>query len=107
MHAGRLDQRVTLQSKSATRAANGEEVVSWVDVATVWAQVQQLRGKEFFAGAQMQDAVDVRVRVRYRSGVTRDQRLLWRGAPLDIVGIVELGRKEALEIMCLSGVRNG
>lgn len=105
--AGMLDQRVTLQSKSVSRAANGEEVVTWADVATLWAQVQPLRGKEFFAGAQMQDVVDVRVRLRYLGGVTRDQRLLWNGAPLDIVSVITLGRREALELMCISGVRNG
>jgi len=105
--AGKLDQRVTLQAKSASRAANGEEVVTWTDVATVWASVQQLRGKEFFAGAQMQDEIDVRVRLRYRTGVTRDQRLMWNGAPLDIVSVIALGRNEALELMCVSGVRNG
>lgn len=105
--AGILDQRVKLQSKSVTRATNGEEVVTWTDVATVWAQVQQLRGKEFFAGAQMQDEVDVRVRIRYRTGVTRDQRLQWNSAPLDIVSVITLGRKEGLELMCISGVRNG
>lgn len=105
--AGQLDQRVTLQSKSVTRGSNGEEVVTWAEVATVWAQVQQLRGKEFFAGAQMQQEVDVRVRLRYRSGVTRDQRLQWNGAPLDIVTVIVLGRNEALELMCVSGVRNG
>ena len=105
--SGDMNQRVKLQSKSVSRGSNGEEVVTWVDVATLWAQVQQLRGKEFFAGAQMQDEVDVRVRLRYRTAVTRDQRLLWNGAPLDIVSIIVIGYKEALELLCLSGVRNG
>ncbi len=107
IQSGDLDQRVTLQSKSVTRAANGEEVVTWADVATVWAQVHELRGREYFAGAQLQDTTDVRVRLRYRSGVVREQRLLWRGAPLDIVSVIEVGRKDSLELMCLSGVRNG
>ena len=107
MDAGRLDQRVTLQQKSVTRAANGEEVVAWTVVDALWAEVHQLRGREFFAGAQMQDAVDVRVRLRYRAGVTRDMRVLWNGAPLDIVSVIVLGRNEALELMCISGVRNG
>jgi SPP1 family predicted phage head-tail adaptor len=107
MQAGRLDQRVTLQQKSVTRAANGEEVVTWNTVDTVWAEVAPLRGREFFAGAQMQDAVDVRVRIRHRAGVTRDMRLVWNGAPLDIVSVIALGRNEALELMCVSGVRNG
>lgn len=105
--AGVLDQRVTLQSKSVSRGANGEEVVTWNDVATVWARVAQLRGREYFAAAQMQDAVDVKVTIRYRAGVTRDQRLLWNGAPLDIVSAIVVGRNEQIELMCISGVRNG
>lgn len=107
MRAGRLNQRIIIQTKSVTRAANGEEVVSWVALATVWAEVSQIRGKEFFAAAQMQGVMDHQIRIRYRTDVTRDMRISWRGQTLDIVSIAELGRKDALEIMCLSGVRNG
>ena len=44
MQAGRLDQRITIQTKSTTRAVNGEEVVVWVVLDTAWAEVKQLRG---------------------------------------------------------------
>ena len=104
---GQFDQRVTLQSKSVTRAANGEEVVSWASGDTFFADVKQLRGREFFDGAQVQDAVDVRVRCRYRTDVAREKRLMWGSTPLDIVSVIRLGRNQWLEIMCLSGVRNG
>jgi SPP1 family predicted phage head-tail adaptor len=107
MQAGRLDQRITIQTKSTTRAVNGEEVVVWVVLDTAWAEVKQLRGKEFFAAAQMQAAVDHQVRMHYRSDITRDMRLMWREQPLDIVGIAELGHRAGLEIMCVAGVRNG
>ncbi|HNT63665.1 MAG TPA: phage head closure protein [Candidatus Desulfobacillus denitrificans] len=107
MRAGLLDQRVALQAKSVSRAANGEEVVTWTTEATFWAQVQQLRGKEYYAGGQMQDAVDVKVRARWRSDVAREKRLLWGAVPLDIVSVIEVGaRKGWLEIMCLAGARN-
>ena len=106
--AGDLTQRVTLQGKSVTRAANGEEVVTWSDVATVWAAVLPVRGREFFAAAQMQDATDIRVRLRYRAGVTRDMRVLHGSSTYDIVSVIDPeSRHEELELMCLSGVRNG
>lgn len=107
MQAGRLDQRVTIERKSVARATNGEEVVVWSVLDTVSASVKQLRGKEFFAAAQLQGSVDHQVQIRYRSDITRDMRLMWNTQPLDIVGIAELGRREALEIMCIAGVRNG
>ncbi len=106
--AGSLRERITIQTKSVTRSAIGEEVVSWSDVATVPAKVEPIRGHEFFAAAQMQDASDHRVTIRYRAGVTREMRIVWRGAPLDIVSVIDVNaRREGLEMMCLSGVRNG
>lgn len=108
IRAGQLDQRVVLQSKTTSRASNGEEVVTWGPHAVVWAKVQQLRGKEYFAGGQMQDVVDVKVLIRYRDDVTRDMRVMWKGQPLDIVSVIAVeGRQGGLELMCLSGARNG
>jgi SPP1 family predicted phage head-tail adaptor len=107
MQAGRLTERVSIERKSSTRAANGEEVVTWTVLDTVSASVKQLRGKEFFAAAQMQGSVDHQVQIRYRTDITRDMRLMWGAQPLDIVGIAELGHREGLEIMCIAGVRNG
>lgn len=107
--AGQFDQRITLQSKSVTRSEIGEEIVEWQDVATLWARVEPIRGREWFAAAQMQSAADYRVTIRYRAGVTRDMRIVWRGEPLDIVGepIDVNARRENIEMMCVSGVRNG
>lgn len=106
--AGAFDQRVTLQAKDVTRTGTGGEVVSWVDVVTVWARVEPIRGNEFFSAAQMQDATDHRVTIYYRSGVTRAMRVLWGDQPLDIVSVIDVnGRRENLELMCISGVRNG
>lgn len=107
--AGRLDQRITFQAKSATRAPNGEEVVAWNAVATVWAEAIPLRGREFFAAAQTQQAVDVRFRIRTRSGLAGDMRVVWQSQPYDIVAIIPGTAQHAgtLEIMAVSGVRNG
>lgn len=106
--AGKLTERVTIQRKSAARNAIGEEVVTWADIATVWAQVEPLRGREFFAGAQMQAAVDVRIRIRYGVSVQAEDRAVWRGQAHDIVSVIEPGARQAeLELMCISGVRDG
>lgn len=106
--AGRLDQRVKLQQKSVTRNDIGEEVVTWVDVATVWAAAWPLRGREFFAAQQTQYAADVRFRLRHRADVLPTWRIEWRGEPYDIVSVVDAGAKrEMLEILAVSGVKDG
>lgn len=106
-NAGRYNRRITLQSKGVTRAANGEEVVVWNDVAYVWAAVEPLRGREFFAAAQMTDAVDYRITIRKRSGVVREMRVALGSALFDVVSVVESVDRRELELMVVSGVRNG
>ena len=55
--AGKMTERVTFQAKSVTRNSLGEEVVTWGDVATVWAEVHPSRGREFNAANQTQQVV--------------------------------------------------
>ncbi len=107
MQAGNLDQRITLQARAAGQDAVGQSHATWLDVATVWAQVHAVRGREFFAAAQTQQEQTVKVRIRYRPGVTTDMRLVWDGRPHDITGVIPVGRKDMLEIMCLQGVKDG
>ena len=106
---GRLSERITLQQKSVTRNGIGEEVETWADVATVWAEPIPLRGREFYAANQTQQAVDVRFRIRDRAGVTPDLRLVWRSEPYDVTGVIPgTGQYLGLtEIMAVRGVRNG
>lgn len=109
MQAGKLDQRVTIQQKSTSRNSIGEEVVTWVDLASVWAEAIPVRGNEFFAAAQMQQAVDVRFRIRQRADITGAMRMIWKTLPYDIVAIIPGTAKYVgiLEIMAVNGVRNG
>lgn len=107
--AGKMTERVIFQQKAVTRNALGEEIVTWGDVATVWAEARPLRGQEFYAANQTQQTVDVRFFIRKRSGLTNDMRLLWKSQPYDITGLIPgtgpyLG---ALEVMATNGVRNG
>lgn len=108
INAGHLRDRVTLQQRAAGVDAHGQESTTWEDVATVWAHVQPLRGREFFAAGQVQSQVDVRMRIRYRSDVVPTMRAVWRSQPHDIVGVIDVeAAKEALELMCATGARDG
>ena len=106
--AGQFSERVTIPQKQVSRSAIGEELVTWAAVATVWARVEPMRGREWFAAAQTQDATDHRVTIRYRTDVVREMRVLWGAVALDIVSVIDVNaQRENLELMCLSGVRNG
>jgi len=112
--SGAMRERVIPQAKSVTRNSIGEEVVTWSDLVTstsdhaVWAEVTPLRGREFFAANSEQYACDVRIRIRYLSGVQRENRMMWRSEPYDITQIIDQdARKETMEILAVAGVRNG
>ena len=111
---GSANQRIKLQAKSVTRNAIGEEVVTWTDVVTdtadhaIWAEAWPLKGREFFAAQQTQCAADVRFRIRYRDGVAREQRILWKDEPYDIIMLVDVGAaRHTIEILAVNGIRNG
>lgn len=106
--AGRLDQRVTLQRPDNTVDALGQRTEGWTDVATVWANVEPLRGRELFEAGQMQSEINLRVTIRYRSDVTADMRVVWRGVPHAIVAepIDVSAAKVRLELMCAGGGRD-
>ena len=47
--AGQLDQRITLQQRSAGADVLGQPSGAWADVASVWAKARPLRSREVSA----------------------------------------------------------
>jgi len=108
--AGELDQRIRIEQKTSSQATNGEPVTTWATIAELWAKVQQLTGRDQIAAQQVQYPADVRIIIRHRPSLTpEDHRLIWQGAPYEIVGQpAQVGpRGEWLEIMATHGVRDG
>lgn len=65
--AGALRHRITLQRNAAVQdQATGELVDLWADVATVWAQIVPLSGREFIAAQATQAGVTARIVIRAR-----------------------------------------
>lgn len=74
--AGKLNRRVRIQSPAFGQDAAGEPSASWADVATVWARVRDISGREFIAGGGVQNAVQTGVVIRYRADVAAAMRIL-------------------------------
>lgn len=108
--AGDLDQRVQLQRRDTTQARDelGTLPDQWLTVATVWAKVEPLRGREYFAAGQMQSATDVRVSIRWRADASTEWRVVHRGKAMGIAAAIDIeSRREYLELMCVEGPRDG
>ncbi|MCV5390409.1 phage head closure protein, partial [Escherichia coli] len=49
MRPGGLRQRVTIQNFTTSRTPSGGVIQEWYDVATVWAEVKGISGRELIA----------------------------------------------------------
>lgn len=101
MHAGQLDQRVTLQTATVTRDAVGGPSESWADTVTVWARVRPLSGKQIAQAQQVSADVSTAVEIRWRAGITAAMRLKFADNRTAKVHWVEDYRREGrLVIVC-------
>lgn len=102
MRAGWLRHRVEILAKESSRDSFGAEVIAWVTVATVWASVEPLRGREYIEARQGQVEVSHRVVMRHWLEVGPEMRLrLEGGRVLEIESVINpLERNERLELMC-------
>lgn len=102
MRAGDLRHRVILQRPIEIRGSDYADVQrTWQDVATLWASVEPLAGREFFVNREMQGELTARVRLRYRAGVTPKMRLLYDGRVFEIQSVMNVGEDGVeLELMC-------
>lgn len=100
IRAGQLDRRVMLQSKSVTRDAMGGEIITWVNQVEVWARVEPLRGREFFAANKEDTEVTTRIQIYYRADITTAWRAVCEGTAYDITEIIDVElRHREMELM--------
>lgn len=101
MEAGKLRHRVVIQYATVAQDAYGEPVKTWATLATVWGAVEPLIGREYLAAQQLQSAIPVRVRIRYRNDVTPLMRVSWDGNLYDIESVQEVRtERRELILMC-------
>ena len=87
MNAGKLRDRVVLQSREAGTDAWGQPLEGWVDVARLWANVRFLSGVEAIKSGAETATATASVRIRKRD-VTTAHRLLIAGKPYDITAVL-------------------
>lgn len=89
MNVGELNQRVIIKALSNTQDSFGDEGTDtevWTAIATVWASVKPLSGRELIQAQQLHAEVTHQVRIRYRRGITTANKLVYRHRDLHILG---------------------
>ncbi|WP_434619201.1 phage head closure protein [Azospirillum sp. B2RO_4] len=93
--AGDLDQRIQIEAKTRVPDEGGGSVEAWALVATVWAKVWPVSGRERAEARQVESATMMRFKVRHRDGLDAGMRIVWRGRTHNIRFIADAGRREA------------
>ena len=104
MKAGSLRHRVELQKATYAQDGVGEPIETWATYAKRWAAVEPLSGRELLQAQQVNSEATIRVRLRFVSGVTQQQRLLHNSRTLEIVSVIDPQERNAeLELLCKEG----
>lgn len=99
MKGGRLDRRITVQSKTENTDAYGQRVLSWSTFLSIWSNPVQSNGKEQTDDNNRSTERKVNFRVRYNNTITNEMRIIWESDYYKIEDIKELGRQDGLMIM--------
>ena len=101
---GRLRNRVMLQRQTTEYDSLGRQsrdAGQWTNVAQPWAEVREISGKESETAKQMGADASHAVTIRFRTGVTNKQRLLFRGRVLEIKAVLDGdGTQRELLLLC-------
>ena len=98
---GKLDRRISIQARTVVRGVAGGAGETYALLDTVWAQKIEEGTREFRAvGATHAEATRA-FRIRYRSDVTPQHRVVFGGVFHDILGTTEEGRSEFLLLACV------
>jgi len=102
--ASRLNRRITFQARGnpTDTRLNTRRAGQWTDHASVAAEVQDVLPSR---AERLDDSINIgrrpaRIRIRYRTDITGDMRIIYGPRVMQIVsGPVEIGVREGLELM--------
>lgn len=113
MRAGDLRHRVTLQQRSTAADSLGQQLTTWTDLFTVWAEIESLTARELLAAQAVQSEVSHRITVRYRAELANPiavspLRVVYKGRYFNIGGALNVDeRNRTIELLAGEGLNNG
>lgn len=108
MRAGDLRKRITIEQRSASQSASGEQSHAWTLVAVVSAAVEPMSGRELEKAQAVFAEVSHQVLIRWRPGITAKMRVSYDGRLFNIGAVIdENERHRQLTLLCVEGLSEG
>lgn len=90
MNSGILRSRITIEKKSFADNGFGGQIETWSALATIWAKVEHLSGRELQLAQQVGPEITYEITIRYRSDVTTNHSIKYGGKYFNIRDIKDL-----------------
>lgn len=105
MRAGNLRHRITFQTATETRDAQGGVTKTWADVVTVWADIMPINAREYMKADQVRADITHQITIREYPGINTKQRISWDDAGttryFHIESVIDLHeRHRTIQLMC-------
>ncbi|MGC7561340.1 phage head closure protein [Pasteurella sp. PK-2025] len=101
MNIGKLRHRITLQKQVNTLNEYGAAVTKWGNVATIWAEIKPLAGREYFSAQQVQSEITTQIFIRYLPGVLPTMRVKFGSRFFEIISVINANERNIyLQLMC-------
>lgn len=78
MRAGRLNERITIQSATVAKDSSNQAIETWATLVEVWANVEFIGGSEKFENDRLTTDYKVKFTIRARSGLSTENRIVYR-----------------------------
>lgn len=94
MRAGKLSDRIEIQSREISQDTFGDGLQVWSTVATRWGSIEQVSGREVWQANQLNPDVNVKITLRYYSGLTPRHRLVNGDRTFNIDSVIDIDGRE-------------
>ena len=96
----RLNRIVSIERPTVSRDHFGSEILKWIQLAEVWANVRPVTGEERYreGSKKKQFLRRAKMRIRWRDDVYEVYRVIYNGLTWDIEGIEQIGFRRELEL---------
>ena len=99
--AASFNQRICLQKFISTQDSFGDTRGAWRDIATVWADIRYLNGKEYLASQIEVNKASVSIRIRWRNDIEPTMRVLHGNDIYNIEAVLpDIQKRMHLDLVC-------
>lgn len=100
LDAGTLRDRITIQRR-LQGGALGQPSKNWETVAQVWANIRFGSGSEAIRSGQSVSEAKCSIRIRWRTGITSDMRVVSSGTNYEIQAVLpDMQGREHVDLVC-------